>query len=93
MEIKIINIRESRIANSMCKAFIDTQIDNLIIKGMRIIDGRNGMFISYPREKGKDERFYDLVIPADMNTKQEIEKYLLDEYFKFKEDKLPPEAD
>ena len=34
--------------------------DNLRIKGVRVLNGRNGLFVAMPQEQGKDKRWYDL---------------------------------
>ena len=44
------------------KAYIDMSInDLLVIKGLRLVEGKNGLFVSMPQEQGKDERWYDQV--------------------------------
>ena len=61
IEIKVLKIhrltQESRI-----KAFVDLGINNvLLIKGIRVVQGKKGLFISMPVEKGKNERWYERV--------------------------------
>lgn len=65
-------------------AFFDVQTDDeIIIKGFRIVNGTNGLFISLPDQKGKDGKFYDTVIlPKEM--KDSLEKLALEEYSKAK---------
>jgi DNA-binding cell septation regulator SpoVG len=82
MNIKIIEIRKTNFNNSTL-AFIELQIDNLIIDGFKVVEGRAGRFLSYPREKGKDDKWYDRVKPVDAITKQEIEAYVLREYDRY----------
>ena len=42
------------------KAFADIVIDNaLLIKGVRVMDGKKGLFVSMPREQAKDKKWYD----------------------------------
>ncbi len=33
--------------------------EGLIVKGFKLIDGSNGVFVGPPSKKGKDEKFYD----------------------------------
>lgn len=65
-------------------AFFDIQTqDGIIIKGFRIVNGSNGLFVSAPNDKGKDGKYYDSVIlPKEM--KSELEKLALEEYDKLK---------
>ena len=62
------------------KAFFDIQTnDGIIIKGFRIVNGSNGLFVSAPNEKGKDGKYYDnVILPKEM--KSEVEKMALEEY-------------
>ena len=62
------------------KAFFDIQTnDGIIIKGFRVVDGSNGLFVSAPNEKGKDGKYYDnVILPKEM--KSEVEKMALEEY-------------
>ena len=61
-------------------AFFDVQTpDEIIIKGFRLINGANGLFISSPDEKGKDGKYYESVIlPKEMKTA--LEKLAVEEY-------------
>ena len=61
LDIKIIKIHRLS-QDSRTKAFVDLGInDALLIKGLRIIQGKKGLFVSMPREQGKNERWYERV--------------------------------
>ena len=64
------------------KAFFDIQTnDGIIIKGFRIVDGSNGLFVSSPNDKGKDGKYYDnVILPKEM--KSELDKMAIEEYNK-----------
>lgn len=61
-------------------AFFDIKTDDeIIIKGFRIVNGTNGLFVSAPDEKGKDGKYYERVsLPKEM--RQKLEKMALKEY-------------
>ncbi len=61
-------------------AFFDIQTDDgIVIKGFRLVDGANGLFVSAPFVKGKDGKFYDnVILPKEM--KEKLEKMAIDEY-------------
>ncbi len=63
-------------------AFFDIQTnDGIIIKGFRIVNGANGLFVSAPNDKGKDGKYYDnVILPQEM--KSEVEKQAIEEYNK-----------
>ena len=63
-------------------AFFDIETnDGIIIKGFRIVNGANGLFVSAPNDKGKDGKYYDnVILPTEM--KSEVEKQAIEEYNK-----------
>lgn len=63
------------------KAFCDISIaDSFVIKGVRIVEGEKGFFISMPREEAKDGKRYNSVIPLNREVKEYIEKLVLEAY-------------
>jgi stage V sporulation protein G len=63
-------------------AFFDIQTnDGITIKGFRLVNGSNGLFMSAPDQKGKDGKYYEnVILPKEM--KSELEKMAVDEYNK-----------
>lgn len=63
-------------------AFFDIQTnDGIVIKGFRLINGSNGLFLSSPDQKGKDGKYYETVtLPKEM--KGELEKMAIEEFNK-----------
>ena len=61
--------------NSKTKAFVDLELDGtLVIKGLTLVDGENGLFLSFPSTKGKDGKYYNSVYSLD----KEWQKLLTD---------------
>ncbi len=56
------------------KAFVDISLGGVVVKGLRIVDGSNGLFVSMPQHQGKDGKWYSTVYP----TTKEIQKQLSD---------------
>ena len=47
------------------RAFFDIHTDEgFTIKGFKLIDGINGLFVSLPSQKGKDDEYFDTVYVA-----------------------------
>ncbi len=47
------------------RAFFDVQTDEgFTIKGFKIVEGINGLFVSPPSQKGKDDEYYDTIFIA-----------------------------
>jgi len=63
------------------KAFVDIVINEaLLVRGLRVIEGKNGLFVSMPKEQGKDKRWYDIIRPISKETKEEISNVILSAY-------------
>ena len=63
------------------KAFCDLAVgERLLIKGLRVVEGKNGLFVSMPRQQGKDAKWYDNVVALTKEIKQEVNRVVLDAY-------------
>lgn len=63
------------------KAFVDIVInDVLLIKGVRVQEGKNGFFVSMPREQAKDEKWYDTIRCLTTEIKDQITEVVLSAY-------------
>lgn len=60
-----INNQEKLIVVKRAKAFNDGNIvfdmivNDVTIYGCRLLEGKNGMFVSFPSRKGKDDKYYN----------------------------------
>ena len=44
------------------KAFFDLQTeDGFTIKGFKLVEGTNGLFVGFPSQKGNDDEYHDTV--------------------------------
>ena len=60
------------------KAFCDLSVlDSFVVKGLRVVEGENGLFVSMPQEAGKDGKWYNTVIPLNREVRDEIEQNLI----------------
>ncbi|MCK5607195.1 septation protein SpoVG family protein [Candidatus Pacearchaeota archaeon] len=61
MDIKVKKINKIT-TNPTLKAFVDISInDMIVIKGLRVIVGKEGLTVCMPTEKDKDNRWYPTV--------------------------------
>lgn len=52
--------------SSKTKAFIDLELDDtLVIKGLTLVEGKDGLFLSFPSTKGNDGKYYNSVYSLD----------------------------
>jgi len=62
------------------KAYCDLAIGNeFLVRGLRVISGRKGLFVSMPRQQGKDGKWYDQVVLSD-DARQEVSRIVLGSY-------------
>ena len=80
MDIKVIKIHRL-LQDSRIKAFVDLGInDALLIKGLRIVQGKKGLFVSMPTEQGKNERWYERVRCLNEDVRSLIAQKVLEAY-------------
>jgi len=65
---------------SKIKAFADVSIGNFIIKGLKVLEGKNGLFLSMPQEKAKDGKWYDTVFPVTKEARKSLSELVLEAY-------------
>lgn len=67
------------------KAFCDLAIeDRFLIRGLRVIAGKKGLFVSMPRQQGKDTRWYESVVAMTEEAKAAVQRVVLEAYQKEK---------
>ena len=65
------------------KAFANITLDDcFVVRGLKIIEGTNGFFISMPSRKGRDGTYRDIAHPINNETRERIETVIIDEYKK-----------
>jgi stage V sporulation protein G len=63
------------------KAFANVTFDNaFVIRGMKIISGNKGLFISMPSKKRPDGTYQDIAHPVNTEMRRRVEKAVLDAY-------------
>ena len=65
------------------KAFATIVIEHcFIIHELKLIEGENGLFVSMPSRRKKSGSFKDIAHPLNAETRQIIEKTIINEYTK-----------
>ena len=63
------------------RAFCDLEIaGSFLVKGIRVVEGKNGLFVSMPQERGKDGNWYDTVLPLAKEVRQQVSEVVLSAY-------------
>ncbi len=62
------------------RAFFDLQTDDgFTLKGFKLVEGINGLFVGFPSQKGSDEEYYDTVW-ADRDIKEQVNQLAIKTY-------------
>ena len=60
-----IEVRRNK-GTSAILAFVDITFDNtLVVRGFRLVRGKNGIFLAHPSRKGNDGKFYNITTFVD----------------------------
>jgi len=63
------------------KAFCDLLIlDTFLVKGLRVVEGKNGLFLSMPREQSRDGKWYETFYPVSKEMRKGLQELVLEEY-------------
>ena len=88
-EVKVFPIQEEKL-----KAFVSIVFDHaFMVNDIKIIQGRDGLFISMPSRKKKNGEFKDVAHPLNNETRRMIEDKVLAEYDRALQDRGEPPAE
>jgi stage V sporulation protein G len=80
VEIKIERIYRLD-SNTALKGFADISVaGSFVIKGLRIVSGRKGLFVDMPRQQGKDGKWYNSVFLINEALKEKLADMVLQAY-------------
>ena len=66
--------------DSKLKAFADVAIGDFVVKGLKVMQGKQGLFLSMPQERAKDGKWYNCFFPATDEAKQNLSEVVLAAY-------------
>ena len=67
--------------NSKTKAFIELCLDKtLVLKGMTLVEGSHGLFLSFPSTKKKDGKYYNSIYSMDKEFTGKLEDACIKKY-------------
>jgi len=81
--VEITEIRVTLRDEDKLRGFANVTFDNaFVIRGMKIIQGNNGYFVSMPSRKRPDGTHQDIAHPVNREMRNAIEKAVLEAYEK-----------
>lgn len=66
--------------DSKVKAFVDILVSGLVVKGLRIVNGKKGLFLAMPQQQGKDGHWYNAVYPVSKEVRSSLNQMVLAAY-------------
>ncbi len=92
MQITDVRVRKVEKEGKM-KAVVSITIDDeFVVHDIKVIDGEKGLFIAMPSRKASDGEYRDIAHPINSDTRQKIQKLILDAYQKAEENGFEPSS-
>lgn len=83
MQITSVNVKKIEKEDSRMKGIVSVLIDDcFVIRDIRIIDGKDGLFVAMPSRKNVDGEYHDIAHPINAETRKMFEDAILEEYSK-----------
>ncbi len=81
--MNITQVKVFPVAEEKLKAYVSIVIDDcFLVSDLKVIQGPNGLFISMPSKRKKNGDFKDIAHPLNRETRERMEKRILEEYEK-----------
>jgi DNA-binding cell septation regulator SpoVG len=74
------------------RAFVDFNLEGVVVKGFKLIDGSNGLFLGMPSQKNKDGEYNDTVF-MEPQMKMDAQNLALSAYGTSAEPQAAPAND
>jgi stage V sporulation protein G len=84
----ITDIRVRKIAkDGKMKAVVSITLDGeFVVHDIKVIEGEKGLFIAMPSRRATDGEYRDIAHPINSETRERIQRMILDEYVKATEE-------
>ena len=80
MQITDVRVRKVTKEGKM-KAIVSITLDNeFVVHDIKVIEGEKGLFIAMPSRKATDGEYRDIAHPINSETRDRIQKIILDKY-------------
>jgi len=75
-QVKVFPVEEEKL-----KAYVSIVLDDcFLVSDLKVIHGPNGLFISMPSKRKKNGEFKDIAHPLNRETRERMERRILEEY-------------
>lgn len=77
----VTEVRVFPVGDERLKAYATITIDQcFLVRDLKVIMGNRGLFVAMPSKRLKDGTYQDVAHPLNSETRQMIEKVVLDQY-------------
>lgn len=79
--MKVTEVKIFPVTDDKLKAFVSVVLDHcFMVNDIKVIEGRDGRFISMPSRRKRNGKFKDVAHPLNSETRQMLEEEILGEY-------------
>jgi stage V sporulation protein G len=80
--MEITEVQIYPVADRMLKAYAAVTFDDcFVVRDMKVIQGRKGIFVAMPSRRQADGRYKDIAHPLDTRTRERIQEKVLRVYW------------
>lgn len=77
-DVKVFPVDEDKL-----RAYVTITVDNcFVVRDLKVIVGTGGLFVAMPAKKRKDGTYKDIAHPLNAQTRERLERAVLDAYEK-----------
>ncbi len=86
--MKITDVRVRKVSKeSKMRAIVSITIDDeFVVHDIKVIEGEKGLFIAMPSKKAADGEYRDIAHPINSETRDNIQRIILEAYAKAKDE-------
>jgi stage V sporulation protein G len=93
LEITSVTVRPFASDDDKLRAFASIILNHVfVVKDLKVIEGGAGRFVAMPSRRGKDGVFHDIAHPLNQETRDMIERTVLEAYEREMAKGTPPET-
>jgi stage V sporulation protein G len=79
--MEITEVRVFPVDEDKLKAYVTITLDHcFVVRDLKVIQGTGGLFVAMPAKRRKDGTFKDIAHPLNSETRERMERVILEEY-------------
>ncbi len=93
MQITDVRVRKITAEGKMKAVVSITLDDEFVVHDIKVIEGEKGLFIAMPSKKANDGEYRDIAHPINSDTRERVQKMILEAYQKVLAEESPAAAE